>query len=273
MKINDILRGNKLANSENLQIYLNNILENKTYLEEGLLDKIVNVGVLTILSLSAYAGLSLKDILTKPEIPIEKKVDLAKSQGVNIQTLRTEPEVLPSKEIQTLTQPINIKLPKVKTIFGSKLEEYLLHVAEDNNIKGIELASFMAQCAHETNNYRNLVEIGDNNRWQAYELKKNLGNKYKGDGYKYRGRGYIQLTGRYNYMLAGKELGIPLEQQPDLAADPVIAANIAIWFWKKRVQPNITDYRDVASVTKPINPNLRGLESRKNKFQQYIDNI
>jgi putative chitinase len=131
----------------------------------------------------------------------------------------------------------------------------------------------MAQCAHETNNYRNLVEIGDNNRWQAYELKKNLGNKYKGDGYKYRGRGYIQLTGRYNYMLAGKELGIPLEQQPDLAADPVIAANIAIWFWKKRVQPNITDYRDVASVTKPINPNLRGLESRKNKFQQYIDNI
>jgi hypothetical protein len=51
MKINDILRGNKLANSENLQIYLNNILENKTYLEEGLLDKIVNVGVLTILGL------------------------------------------------------------------------------------------------------------------------------------------------------------------------------------------------------------------------------
>ena len=172
MKINDILRGNKLANSENLQIYLNNILENKTYLEEGLLDKIVNVGVLTILGLSAYAGLSLKDILTKPEIPIEKKVDLAKSQGVNIQTLRTEPEVLPSKEIQTLTQPINIKLPKVKTIFGSKLEEYLLHVAEDNNIKGIELASFMAQCAHETNNYRNLVEICDNNRWQAYNLRK-----------------------------------------------------------------------------------------------------
>lgn len=271
MKINDILGEAKLTNSGNLQSSLDYILENKSYLEEGLLDKIVNVGVLTILGLSAYAGLSLKDILSKPEIPIEKKVDLAKSQGINVTNNKIEPEASQKREIQTLTQPVNIKSDKIKTIFGNKLEEYLLHAAEANGIKGIELASFMAQCAHETNNYRNLVEVGDNKRWHAYELKKNLGNKYKGDGYKYRGRGYIQLTGRYNYAIAGKELGLPLEQQPELAADPVNAANIAIWFWKKRVQPNITDYRDVASVTKPINPNLSGLDSRTNKFQQYIN--
>jgi len=254
------------------KLILEHIVGSNIPLEEGILDKIVNLGVLSILGLSAYAGLSLKDILSKPEIPVEKRLYIAKQEGIQMPTVPAAKQELTTKtDIQNITKLIEPKIPKIQAITGRALEDYLKYIAEKNNIKGIELASFLAQCAHETNEYRNLVEVGDNNKWLSYERKKSLGNTQKGDGFKYRGRGYIQLTGRYNYRIAGQELGIPLEKQPELAADPEIAAKIAIWFWKKRVQPNVINYKDVKSVTTPINPGLNGLESRSNKFERYMN--
>lgn len=253
------------------ELILERIIASNMSLEEGILDKIVNLGVLSIIGLSAYAGLSLKDILTKPEIPIEKRVYIAKQEGVQLPPVSAvKKDNTDQTDVQNITKPIDQKVPKIRAITGTALEDYLKYKAEKNNITGVELASFLAQCAHETNDYRNLVEVGDNNRWLSYERKKSLGNTQKGDGFRYRGRGYIQLTGRYNYRIAGQELGIPLEKQPELAADPEVAAKIAIWFWKKRVQPNVTNYKDIKSVTYPINPGLHGLESRTNKFNMYM---
>lgn len=57
-----------------------------------------------------------------------------------------------------------------------------------------------------------------------------MGNRTAEDAYRYRGRGFIQLTGRDNYARAGKALGLDLPNQPDLAADPAIAARIATWY-------------------------------------------
>ncbi|MEO6786245.1 MAG: glycoside hydrolase family 19 protein [Chthoniobacteraceae bacterium] len=62
----------------------------------------------------------------------------------------------------------------------------------------------------------------------------NLGNVNAGDGKLFRGRGYIQLTGRNNYRAAGKALELDLENNPDLAAQPANAARIAGWFWKMK---------------------------------------
>lgn len=61
-----------------------------------------------------------------------------------------------------------------------------------------------------------------------------LGNTSPGDGYKYRGRGYIQLTGKENYERYGKKLGIDLVNDPDLANDPSIAIKIAAEYLKDR---------------------------------------
>lgn len=62
-----------------------------------------------------------------------------------------------------------------------------------------------------------------------------MGNDEPGDGYKYRGRGYIQLTGKDQYRAAGEALGMDLVGRPDLAADPENAARIAVWYWKQNV--------------------------------------
>jgi putative chitinase len=147
-------------------------------------------------------------------------------------------------------------------------------VAMASGIKGTELAQFLAQCAHESANFASMEERGT----PAYFTKKYeknprkakiLGNKIKGDGERYKGRGYIQLTGRDNYTRAGAALGLPLAQQPELAARPDVAAKVAVWYWKNRVAPKIKDFTNTGAVTKTINPASKGLQSRKDQFKSY----
>jgi putative chitinase len=130
-----------------------------------------------------------------------------------------------------------------------------------------------------------MVEIGGSLDFRKYEPKfvkdkkgkmvnvnpkaKTLGNIKKGDGARYKGRGYIQLTGRYNYKRAGQALGLPLEATPELVEKPDVAAKVAVWFWQQRVQPRVDDFYDTRAATKPINPGLKGLADRKEKFQDF----
>ena len=55
-----------------------------------------------------------------------------------------------------------------------------------------------------------------------------------------------------------------------MVEDPKIAAKVAVWFWKHRVQPNVDNFHDVVDVTKQVNPGLRGLKDRKENFNAYI---
>jgi putative chitinase len=152
--------------------------------------------------------------------------------------------------------------------------EQLKSVAMASGIKGVELAQFLAQCAHESANFASMEERGTS----AYFTKKYekntrkariLGNKVKGDGERYKGRGYIQLTGRDNYTRAGEALGLPLAQNPNLAASPDIAAKVAVWYWQNRVAPKIKDFSDTGAVTKKINSASNGLQSRQDQFKSY----
>lgn len=130
-----------------------------------------------------------------------------------------------------------------------------------------ERAMFLAQMAHESGNFRYDEEIASG---QAYEGRDDLGNTQPGDGVRYKGRGYIQLTGRANYRDYGNRLGVDLENNPDLAKDPNIAADIAIAYWKERVDRNAARAGDVRTVTKNINGGLNGLADRQNKFDKYM---
>jgi putative chitinase len=98
---------------------------------------------------------------------------------------------------------------------------------------------------------------------------KALGNTQAGDGAKYKGRGFIQITGKANYTNAGQALGIDLVNNPELAAKPDIAAKIAVWYWQNRVTPYVQDFSDTRSVTKRINPGLQGLQDRAENFKDY----
>ena len=137
-----------------------------------------------------------------------------------------------------------------------------------------ERAMFLAQMAHESGNFRYDEEIwGPTSVQKGYEGRSDLGNNQPGDGYKYRGRGYIQLTGRANYRQYGKLLGVDLENNPDLAKDPNIAARIALEYWKKRVDRKAAQNGDVKKVTYNINGGYNGLSDRQSKYESYIKKI
>ena len=73
--------------------------------------------------------------------------------------------------------------------------------------------------------------------------------------------------------LFGKKIGQPLEEQPELAADPKIAAEIAVEYWKSRVQGRVKDFTDIEAVTKPINRGLKGIADRLSRFKEYMKGL
>lgn len=155
----------------------------------------------------------------------------------------------------------------------------LMKTAQQQGIKGVELAQFLAQMEHESWDFKKMKEVpASKGYFNRYDPKHNpklankLGNKYAGDGTAFRGRGFIQLTGRQNYTQASYDIfrDDRLIKQPDLAAKPDIAARIAVWYWNERVKPYVRDFNDTAAVTKKINGGLNGLQDRHNNFRDYM---
>ena len=130
-----------------------------------------------------------------------------------------------------------------------------------------ELNALLAQVSHESGDYKYLTELGGRKYFDKYEGRKDLGNTQPGDGYKYRGRGYIQLTGRDNYAAFSKFSGIDVVNNPDLVSTPSVGAEAALWFWQKRVKPRVKDFNDVKAVTQVVNGGQNGIADRTQKFQ------
>jgi putative chitinase len=102
--------------------------------------------------------------------------------------------------------------------------------------------------------------------------KKNLGNTQIGDGWRFRGRGLIQLTGRSNYQAYKNFSGIDVVANPDLASRPDIAIDIAGWFWSVRYNLNpIADNNNITSITKKINGALTNFSERVKQLNYYAN--
>jgi putative chitinase len=98
-----------------------------------------------------------------------------------------------------------------------------------------------------------------------------MGNNEPGDGFKYRGRGYMQLTGKDNYEAMGKLIGIDLVAKPELAALPENAAKIAVEFWKTNVPKDARE--DVTKATTAINGGDNGLPERKKLYEELVKEL
>ena len=159
------------------------------------------------------------------------------------------------------------------------------------------MAAFLAQIAHESRNLQNLEE---NLRYSAKRLREvwpkrfpdaataeayagnpeklanrvyagrmGNGDEASGDGWKYRGRGLIQLTGRSNYAACKAALDLDVIRTPDLLLEPAGAARSAAWFWSSRGlnqladhEPGDDDEQDFTRITTIINGGKLGLSAR-----------
>ena len=134
-----------------------------------------------------------------------------------------------------------------------------------------ERAAFMAQMDHESKGFKSMEEEGSSKYFAKYDNRKKLGNTSKGDGEKYKGRGFIQLTGKANYATYGKRLGINLIDNPELAADPETAAKIALMYWSDRKLGEKAREGDFDGVTRGINGGLNGKADRDKKYAMYLE--
>jgi putative chitinase len=133
----------------------------------------------------------------------------------------------------------------------------------------LRLAHFLAQIEHESGGFKYLTELGSKSYFEKYEGRKDLGNTQKGDGYKFRGRGYIQVTGRYNYTALSKDTRIDFVNNPDLLATEVNAIVSACWFWSKKNLNALADKDDLIGITKRVNGGTNGLEDRRKKLDKW----
>lgn len=165
------------------------------------------------------------------------------------------------------------------TLAAARREMYLpfLSVAmETYEIdNALRAAAFLAQLAHESGELKFMQEIwGPTAQQKRYEppsdLAARLGNTEPGDGARFKGRGPIQITGRFNYRKYGELLGVDLIGMPELAATPQIAFAIAGLFWQKNGLNALADRQDFTTITKRINGGLNGLASREKYYARAL---
>lgn len=107
--------------------------------------------------------------------------------------------------------------------------------------------------------FRPINEYGGNAYYTSmYEGRADLGNTQPGDGARFHGRGYIQLTGRANYRAYGRRLGVPLEQRPELALRPSVAAGVLATYFKDRGVGAAADRGQWLQVRRAVNGGLNG---------------
>lgn len=239
--------------------------------------------------------------ITKPAPAGYKKVGVG-GQVVYALNGMTNDEIVGEIESNPrLSKAVNKTVSKGTSELNTPQAQQLIAFAKANGIQGAELTEFLAQAAHETLNFTKFTEIMNftaegllkthkkyfnaktakayaNKPQQianrVYANRMGNGDEKSGDGWKYRGRGYLHLTGKDNYARAGQDLKIDLVSNPDLVnqfgtnGKPGIAEQVALWYWKHRVQPKIKT-AGVSGATAGINPAGQGAKERLLKRSQY----
>ena len=107
----------------------------------------------------------------------------------------------------------------------------------------------------------------------VYSSRMGNGAPQTGEGWKYRGRGLKQLTGKDNYKRCGDALNLDLVNNPDLLLEPLAAARSAGWFWKVNDLASFADAGDIKGMTKKINGGYIGLEQRQSLYDKILSVI
>ncbi|HCT4984472.1 TPA: glycoside hydrolase family 19 protein [Pseudomonas aeruginosa] len=186
-------------------------------------------------------------------------------------------------------------LPRCRPVVGVFLPALNRAMLQFDIQSGVRQAAFLAQVGHESAQLTRLVENlnysaqGLANTWpgryrgadgqpnalaqrlarnpraianNAYAARNGNGDEASGDGWRYRGRGLLQITGRSNYRAAGDGLGLPLEAEPELLEQPEHAARSSAWWWSTHGLNELADRGEFAAITRRINGGLNGQAER-----------
>jgi len=169
---------------------------------------------------------------------------------------------------------VDAQLQKIMpALAAAKRQLYLPHLNAAMRASGIgttmlRTAAFVAQLAHESGEFRWMEESwGPTAAQLRYEppdaLALRLGNTESGDGKRFKGRGPIQITGRFNYAKYGQLLGRDLLADPALAAAPELAFETAGLFWRTNGLNELADAQDFVTISRRINGGTNGLADRQ----------
>lgn len=192
--------------------------------------------------------------------------------------------VLKPEQLQAVMPRLpNAKLPQYLPFLNEAMAKYLIDTS-------FRAAAFLAQLAHESGELKYMEEIwGPTDQQKKYEppsrVAARLGNTQAGDGYKYRGRGPIQLTGRANYQRFSDILKIDFIRNPDLVSRPEYAFIVAGLFWRlsglngladpeQGVSFDLDDLvygQDFVEITKKINGGTNGLKDRRRYYERALN--
>jgi len=131
-------------------------------------------------------------------------------------------------------------------------------------------AMFIAQVAHESGGFRYREEIASG---AAYEGRRDLGNTRPGDGRRFKGRGFIMVTGRANYAAVAEAFGVNALEQPELLSRSPWAETVAAWWWSTHGCSELADgggEESLLTVTRRINGGLNGLEDRRGYWERAL---
>jgi len=135
---------------------------------------------------------------------------------------------------------------------------------------------FLAQVAQESGSFRYSKEIASGAAYDTGHLAKILGNtpEADGDGQRYKGRGLIQITGRYNYAALGKDWGVNALEMPEMLESAEGAVRSACWFWWKNGLNHLADSgATVKAITKVVNGGQNGLVEREEFYRRACEAI
>ncbi len=104
---------------------------------------------------------------------------------------------------------------------------------------------------------------------KVYANRMKNGPESSGDGWRFRGRGFIQITGRYNYTELSKDTGIDYVSSPNLLLTEADSMVSAIWYWTRRNLNKYADKDDIYTITKRINGGYNGFRHRQKLLKHY----
>lgn len=161
-----------------------------------------------------------------------------------------------TKLSQHSTMSINLK-----TYFPYAKDALLVPVYKVLNLPDdkLILSHFLAQLAYESDGFKTVEEYASG---KAYEGRKDLGNTRPGWGVLYKGRGYVQCTGRTNYQAAALDLKLDLLNHPELLLQPDYAMLVSQWYWNKHNLDAKALKDDLKGITKAINGGTKGYSGR-----------